>query len=275
MLQDILNDALECWTHRKEITREKGAHASGGGWCYKKALLESIFPESVHKVDTSSALVFEIGNDIHDKMDEVLRLYSRETGNILWIQPWRTFTFGKLMQDAYITAGGDPKNCAIMNGVYGTPDGIIIDVENKAVLIPDYKSANERSFKFKMNGSRSFTHEVQVGTYLPGITGMLKKLGIDMEVKEAAIVYIQKSDYQLCIHSYDPALAIESARSYWRDFAMHHANFVSSSGTKLPDGNPPEKWMCDYCSVFTGKTQCNSCTDLSQFLNLSPKELLP
>lgn len=267
MFQDVLQASIQLWHDRGLIQRENGAHASGGGWCHKKAILEAVHPEMKEPLSVDTKTVFMIGHDIHDRMDDMLRLFCRENASYLWIQPWRLFTMSKIMKEAYLKTGAKIEDSPIPLGVFGTPDGVIIDVADGKVIIPDFKSSNERAYNFKVKGSRSFTHEVQLGAYLPGIVGLLKKAGLDVVVGEASIVYINKSDYSLCTHSYDPALAQQSAESYWRDFATELGKFVKSGGTMLPAANPPEKWMCNYCSMFKDKTHCNGINDINEFMN--------
>ena len=272
MFQEVLHSAITLWHERGLIQRENGAHASGGGWCHKKAILEAIYPDMKDDLTIDTKTVFMIGHDIHDRMDEVLRLYCRENSNYLWLQPWRLFTMSKVMKEAYLATGAKIEESPIPLGVFGTPDGVVIDVTNKKLIVPDFKSSNERAFNYKVKGSRSFTHEVQLGAYLPGIIGLLKKSGMNVELGESCIIYINKSDYSLCTHAYDPVLAQESANTYWSQFATELGKFVKSGGTMLPPATPPEKWMCNYCSMFKDKTECNGITDVSQFLNQEGKE---
>ena len=267
MFQDILVEAMSLFHARGSLEREKGAHASSGGWCHKKAILEVLYPDKKAPLSEDTKTVFMIGHTIHDQMDKILRLYARERSDLLWIHPWRVFTMSKFMKEAYLATGAELEKCPIPLGVFGTPDGVIIDVKDKKLIVPDFKSSNERAFSYKVKGSRSYTHEVQLGAYLPGIAGLLRKAGFDVEIKEASIIYIQKSDYSLCTHNYDPVLAQESAKTYWQEFATELGNFVKSGGTILPVGNPPEKWMCNYCSLFKDKTECNGFVDIQQFLN--------
>ena len=271
MFQDTLVEAMKLWHGRGSLEREVGAHASSGGWCKKKAILEILYPDMKSPLTEDTKTVFMIGHDIHDRMDEVLRLYAREHTNLLWIQPWRVFTLSKVMKEAYLATGATIEKCPIPLGVFGTPDGVIIDVTKQQLIVPDFKSSNERAFSFKVKGSRSFTHEVQLGAYLPGIQGLLCKAGLNVDIEEASIIYINKTDYSLCTHNYDPMLATEAAKTYWQDFATTLGEFVKGGGTILPVGDPPEKWMCNYCSLFKDKSSCNEFVDIGQFLNQEGK----
>jgi hypothetical protein len=272
MLQDVIIKARELH-YRGAAKREAGAHASGGGWCYKKAILETMVPEASEEFDTETLEVFDIGHKGHKIMDERLCHYSQETAEFLWIQPFRLFTMSNIIKEGFIETASEEliKQCPIPLGVFGTPDGIILDVKAKGIIIPDFKTTNGKAFSYKLKGSRSYTHEVQLGTYLPGILGMLKHIGCDWEVQESSLIYIRKDDNALCTHNYDPALAMEAARTYWKNFGRELGNYIKSGGTQMPTveiASGANKWMCNYCSMFKSKTECNSVTDIGQFLDL-------
>jgi len=151
-------------------------------------------------------------------------------------------------------------------GVFGTPDLIAINVATSQIIIGDFKSAKATAFSYRFKGDRSYQNEAQLGTYIPGIMDKLRQCGINLKIEESSLLYIRKDEHKMVTHSYDPKNAISAAQNYWRDTAIAFLDTLESGGSQLPGAKPPMKWMCDYCSVFDNKTECNPIVDIESFI---------
>lgn len=274
MLADTIRESYALWCDKKEgkLKREPGFHASSAGNCIKKVIIESMFPEDRKPFPVETKMLFGIGHTFHDQMDEMLRLHSQEITDFLWIQPWRLITYGKVMQQAYdsVTDAESP----LPLKVFGTPDFIGIHVKSNKIIFCDFKTTNERAYAMKKKGNRSANYAAQVGTYLPGVFEMFKKLGITTDFKEVSIMYICKSDFQVLPHAYEADYLVPQAKGYWDDLARSFGEFVDNGCNILPQANPPEDWMCRYCNVFTGIAECRKVTDVGTLKRMQePKEV--
>lgn len=270
MILNLIEEAQRLFLNQNEIEREVGFHASQGGMCIKKVIIETMFPEAKTPFDTNTQLIFRIGNDYHDKLDEMLRLLSRETGKFLWIQPWRMTTYGRVMKKAFSEANDNDESIEspVPLHVFGTADFIGIEPRKKKLLFADFKTANSRSFAMKKKGNRSNNYAVQVGSYLPGVYEMFSSLGMVKDFEEVSILYVNKDDMALCSHNYNEDHLIPIANAYWTQVAIEFAAFIASGGTILPEAAPPEKWMCNYCNVFKNNTECIACGDSETLMRL-------
>jgi hypothetical protein len=267
---EIVEKAQGLHLDRQQEKRIKGFHASQGGYCTKKVIIEAMFPESKKPLPMPTRRLFEIGHEFHDQMDRVLRHYARVTADLLWIQPWQMETFSKAMTEAY--NGETDAESPLPLKVFGTPDFIGIDVKSGKLLFSDFKTSNERAFAMKKKGNRSANYAVQIGTYLPGIYTMFKRLGMPTDFKEINILYISKADRGLISHNYEAGYLIPMAKAYWEQVAREFAQFIATGGNILPLGNPPEDWMCRYCSMFAGKTECNRVLDTGTLERMTSSE---
>lgn len=271
MITELIEVAQAMWLDRKDHKRERGFHASQGGNCIKKVIIDTVFPELAKPFPATTKQIFEIGHMFHDQMDEALRHYSRETGRFLWVQPFRLKTFGPVMEAAYAkTSNGAESPVPLV--VHGTPDFIGIHVARRKLMFADFKTSNERAFAMKKKGNRSNQYAVQIGSYLPGIYEVFKSIGMPTDFDEISIIYINKADRSLVTHVYDENYLIPMARGYWEQVAMEFGKFVASGMTIFPKAAPQEDWMCNYCSVFNNITECQRANDYDQLRRMNEGE---
>jgi len=274
MLSDYMKEARSFSMKSNSREREVGFHASSGGYCLKKLIIETLMPQYKQAFSEEVLSIFEIGHEIHEKQDKDLRLLAQEKAEFLWIQPFRIKAMSNILLDLFEERNKDTEHkvtSPIPLCVFGTPDAIIYDFSTNSLLIPDFKSTNGRSFSYKVKGSKSLPNMIQLGTYIESIVSKLKSTGMNIDIEEASIIYIDKDDYfnkgklSLCTHLYSAESISSAAQTYWKNAGDALYDFVSSLGTIMPStqiATGSNKWMCNYCSIFKDKTECNKAIDL-------------
>jgi len=280
LLQRILSEAflLQARKRNGELPdREIGFHASSAGSCIRRVICELMWKHRKPMADTVKNIL-DVGTLHHADADEAIRNFCKEQseGKLIYIAPWRTYTFRKSMTEAFTAElGGDTittesidyfaKDLELM-GVYGTPDLLLVLPEKETVFFADLKFTNERSFGMKQKGNRSKNYELQIGTYLPSVERILAQTDWSKFLREGHIVYFSNSNRETVVHSERTNLLVSEAETYWCRVARAMAQFCISNRDKLPDAIPEEKWQCNYCSLMENNKACSVLTTADQWL---------
>jgi len=232
MLDAIVDYSTTGWDQREQRVPERLSHSMIGK-CHRAAVMR-LCSHAGEGPGPKSRRVLELGTELHDRFSAALRFYQRDKGGMLLVlPPFRVNTWGD----------------GVEAGVSGTPDDIIIDLENDFLYVVDHKTAKESSFRKKLSDSKfggaSENNLMQVAAYAYSeeIQALARALNL---MVLPFITYWRKDDLT--------PFTFKATKKYERDaerwvIAQHVISQVFLQQDTLPaEISPP--WMCAYCDLF-------------------------